>query len=82
MLAEVITITDESAVRPAAPPVLTVFARVVEPAGDPLRHARALIQRSILTYSLLDRALACGSDLASYQRLMREFIWTPSRGGR
>ena len=59
-----------------------VVVAVVETPVDPLRHARSQVQRSILTHSLLDRVLSCGVDLPSYEKVMREFIWTPTASGR
>ena len=80
MLAEVLAIEEEAALPAAA--ILAVIDLPVPPPVDPLRHARVQMQRSILTYSLLDRVLACGGDIPSYERIMREFIWTPNPGGR
>ena len=82
MFAEILEITEEEEAAPAAVMILAVVNLSAKPAVDPLRHARVVMQRSILTYSLLDRALACGSDIPSYERIMREFIWTPPPGGR
>lgn len=81
MLAEVLVIAEEEAAPPAAT-VLAVVNLPALPAVDPLRYARVAMQRSVLTYSLLDRALACGGDILTYERIMREFIWTPPPGGR
>ncbi|MEZ5924854.1 MAG: hypothetical protein R3D57_10785 [Hyphomicrobiaceae bacterium] len=80
MLAEPILQFEEE-IAPATA-VATAVIAVIQPKVDPLRHARAQVQRSILTYSVLSRVLGCGADLPSYERILREFIWTPSSTGR
>ena len=82
MLAEILEITEEEEAALAAVTILAVVDFPAPPAADPMRHARGVMQRSILTCSLLDRVLACGGDIPSYERIMREFIWTPAPGGR
>jgi hypothetical protein len=78
MLVELLPHVDEEVALPA----IAVIAMADTPPIDPFRHARAQFQRSILTRSLFDRVLACGSDLSSYEKVLRDFIWTPTATGR
>ena len=74
MLADFIPTAEEEAARRVSPVAIAIAT--IAPPADPFRHARLQFQRSILTNSLLERALACGADLPSYEKIMREFIWT------